>query len=50
MTGGTLAVAVARLLGFANPPQANDTRKRWTLGLLKGKEAAARSRFQSRPG
>lgn len=38
ITGGLLAGAVARLLGFTKPPQEDSAGKRWTLGLLKGKE------------
>jgi len=38
ITGGILAGAVARLLGFTKPPQEDSTGKRWTLGLLNGKE------------
>lgn len=37
-TGEGLAGAVARLLGFAKPPEQDGTGRRWTLGLLKGKE------------
>ena len=38
VTGEALAGAVARLLGFTKPPQAEGTGKRWVLGLLEGKE------------
>jgi hypothetical protein len=38
ITGGMLAGAVARLLGFINPPHRESGGKRWTLGRLKGKE------------
>lgn len=38
ITGELLAGAVARLLGFTKPPQEDSAGKRWTLGLLKGKE------------
>jgi hypothetical protein len=37
-TGGMLAGAVARLLGFTKPPHEDSVGKRWTLGPLKGKE------------
>ena len=37
-TGGMLAGAVARLLGFTKPPHEDSVGKRWTLGRLKGKE------------
>ena len=39
ITGGMLAGALARLLGFTKPPQDEGASgKRWILGLLKGKE------------
>jgi hypothetical protein len=38
ITGGMLAGAVARLLGFTKPPHEDSVGKRWTLGRLKGKE------------
>ncbi|MCI0354335.1 MAG: hypothetical protein L0099_04735, partial [Acidobacteria bacterium] len=38
ITGGTLAGAVARLLGFTKRPHEDTVSKRWTLGRLKGKE------------
>jgi len=38
ITGGILAGAVARLLGFTKPPHADGAGKRWALGLLKDKE------------
>jgi hypothetical protein len=38
ITGGMLAGAMARLLGFANPPHEDSVGKSWTLGWLKGKE------------
>lgn len=38
ITGEGLAVAVGRLLGFTKPPHQDGTGKRWTLGILKGKE------------
>jgi len=38
ITGEGLAGAVARLLGYNKPPEQDGTGKRWTLGLLKGKE------------
>jgi hypothetical protein len=38
ITGGMLAGAMARLLGFTNPPHEDSVGKRWTLGRLKGKE------------
>jgi hypothetical protein len=38
ITGGMLAGAMARLLGFTKPPQEDSAGKRWTLGQLKGKE------------
>jgi len=38
ITGGTLADAMARLLGFTKPPEQDGTGKRWTLGLLKGND------------
>lgn len=38
ITGGMLAGAVARLLGFSNPPHEDSGGKRWTLGPLKGKK------------
>jgi hypothetical protein len=38
ITGGMLAGAVARLLGFAKPPHEDSVGKHWTLGLLKGKQ------------
>lgn len=38
LTGEVLAGALNRLLGLAKPPQQDRTGKRWTLGLLKGKE------------
>lgn len=38
VTGEALAGAMARLLGFTQPPQAEDTGKCWVLGLLEGKE------------
>jgi hypothetical protein len=38
ITGGMLAGAVARLLGFTNPPHEDSVGKRWTLGRLIGKE------------
>jgi hypothetical protein len=37
-TGGMLAGALARLLGFTKPPHEDSVGKRWTLGRLKGKE------------
>ena len=39
VTGGTLAGAVARLLGFTKSPQADSGGKHWVLGLLTGKES-----------
>jgi len=41
VTGNTLAGAVARLLGFTKPPQADHTGKNWPLGLLPGREKGA---------
>jgi hypothetical protein len=38
ITGGQLATALARFLGFTQPPQEDSTGTRWTLGILKGKE------------
>jgi hypothetical protein len=38
ITGGMLAGAVARVLGFMQAPHENSVGKRWTLGRLKGKE------------
>ena len=38
ITGGMLAGAVARLLGFTKPPHEDSVGKRWTLGRLNGKE------------
>ena len=38
ITGGMLAGAMARLLGFTNPPHEDSVGKSWTLGRLKGKE------------
>ena len=38
ITGEMLAGTMARLLGFTNPPHEDSVGKRWTLGLLKGKE------------
>jgi len=38
ITGGMLAGAVARLMGFTNPPNEDSVGKRWTLGRLKRKE------------
>jgi hypothetical protein len=38
ITGGMLAGAMARLLGFTNSPHEDSVGKRWTLGRLKGKE------------
>jgi hypothetical protein len=38
VTGGMLASAVARLMGFTNPPNEDSVGKGWTLGRLKGKE------------
>jgi hypothetical protein len=38
LTGGMLAGAMARLLGFTKPPHEDSVGKRWTLGRLKGKE------------
>ena len=38
ITGGMLAGAMARLLGFTNSPHEDSVGKRWTLGQLKGKE------------
>jgi hypothetical protein len=38
ITGGMLAVAMARLLGFTKQPHEDSGGKRWTLGRLKGKE------------
>ena len=38
ITGGMLAGAVARLLGFMQAPHEDSGDKRWTLGRLKGKE------------
>lgn len=38
VTGEGLAGAVSRLLGFNDPPGRDGTGRRWTLGLLKGKE------------
>jgi hypothetical protein len=38
ITGGMLGGAMARLLGFTNPPHEDSMGKRWTLGRLKGKE------------
>ena len=38
ITGGMLAGAMARLLGFTKPPHEDSVGKRWTLGRLKGKE------------
>jgi hypothetical protein len=37
-TGGMLAAAIARLLGFTKSPHEDSVGKRWTLGRLKGKE------------
>ena len=38
ITGGMLAGAMARLLGFTNPPHEDSVGKRWVLGWLKGKD------------
>lgn len=38
ITGEMLAGTMARLLGFSNSPHEDSVGKRWTLGLLKGKE------------
>lgn len=38
ITGGMLAGAAARLLGFTNPPHEDSVCKRWTLGWLKGED------------
>jgi hypothetical protein len=38
ITGGMLAAAMARLLGFTNPPHEDSGGNRWTLGQVKGKE------------
>jgi hypothetical protein len=38
ITGGLLAKAVARLLGFMEPPQEDTAGKEWKLGLLKDNE------------
>ena len=38
LTGGMLAGAVARLLGFMQAPHEDSVGKRWTLGRLKGEE------------
>lgn len=38
VTGGTLARAVARLLGFTKSPEQDDEGRHWTLGLLEGNE------------
>jgi hypothetical protein len=38
ITGGMLAGAVARLLGFTKSPHEDSVGKRWTLGRMKGKE------------
>jgi hypothetical protein len=38
ITGGMLAGAVARLLGFMQAPHEDSMGKRWTLGPLKGNE------------
>src|ERR1700730_11409978 len=38
ITGGMLAGAVTRLLGFTKPPHEDSVGKRWTLGRLKGEE------------
>jgi hypothetical protein len=38
ITGGILAGAVARLLGFTKQPHEDSVGKRWTLGRMKGKE------------
>ena len=38
ITGGMLAGAMARLLGFTNSPHEYSVGKCWTLGQLKGKE------------
>jgi hypothetical protein len=38
ITGGMLAGALARLLGFTNPPHEDSVGKRWTLGRMKGEE------------
>jgi hypothetical protein len=41
ITGGMLAGAMARLLGFLQAPQEDGAAKRWTLGMLKGNEHKA---------
>jgi hypothetical protein len=41
ITGGILAGAMARLLGFLQAPQEDGAGKRWTLGMLKGNEHKA---------
>lgn len=41
ITGGILAGAVARLLGFLQAPQEDGAAKRWTLGMVKGNEHKA---------
>jgi hypothetical protein len=38
ITGGMLAGAMARLLGFTKQPHEDSGGKRWTLGLMKGEE------------
>ena len=38
ITGGMLAGAVARLLGFTKPPHEDSVGKRWVLGRMKGEE------------
>jgi hypothetical protein len=38
ITGGMLAAAMARLLGFTKPPHEDSVGKRWTLGRSKGNE------------
>ena len=50
ITGGMLAGAVARLLRFTNSPHEDTMGKRWTLGLLKGKECKGEVKLSAEGG
>jgi hypothetical protein len=50
ITGGMLAGAVARLLGFSNPPHEDSGGKSWTLGSLKGKEYKGEAKLSVKGG
>jgi hypothetical protein len=50
ITGGTLAGAMAQLLGFTKPPEQDSTGKWWALGLLKGNEHKGAIKFAAENG